>query len=80
MYIYIISSCRTAKLYGIEIHKIMNINELIRILEKYELNLNELDPIFDDRIPEEYKVDANDNIKLIHTLEMKRLESVKKRR
>ncbi len=69
----VILSCRMAKIYGIEIHKIMKVNQLSEILIKYNLPYQKLDPIFDDRIPENYKVDANDNMNLIHSIEQKRL-------
>lgn len=69
----VISSCRLAKLYGIEIHKKIKLNQISEILIKYNLPHGHIDPIFDDRIPENYKVDANDNIRLVHSLEKKRL-------
>jgi hypothetical protein len=68
-----ISDCRLAKQYGIEIHKLVKSNQVGDILRKYNLTGAALDPIFDDRIPEEYKVDANDNLKLIHAIEKERL-------
>ena len=60
-------------MYGLEIHKILNINKLGDILRKYNLTAQRLNPIFDDRIPEDYKLDAIDNKKLIYSLEKKRL-------
>ncbi|TAL39208.1 MAG: hypothetical protein EPN93_02385 [Spirochaetes bacterium] len=68
-----ISNCRVAKQYGIEIHKILKINMIGEILRKYNLTSQALSPIFDDRIPEEYKIDANDNLRLIHSIEKERL-------
>ncbi len=68
--------CRLAKQYGIEIFKIVNYNNLITVqtqLEKYNVSPQSLDPIFDVRIPEKFKKDANDNAKLIHSDEEKRL-------
>jgi len=73
-YIDIIENCRQAKQYGIEIHKILKAHEIIAIQEKYGIKGNTLEPIFDDRIPEEYKVDANDNMSLIHSIEKSRLQ------
>lgn len=74
----VISDCRQAKQYGIEIHKILKINEVTTILRRYHKNLVSLDPnpIFDDRIPEEFKVDANDNLKLIHSHEVQRVSKI----
>lgn len=74
-YIEVITFCRTAKMYGLEIHKILKINQLGKIMDKYNLTSKGLDPIFDDRIPEEYKVDANDNVDLIHSIELKKLSN-----
>lgn len=74
-YLKAIEICRIAKQYGIEIHKLVNINLLDTIQRKYGLDSNSLDPIYDDRIPEEFKVDANDNLNLIHSLEKKRLDN-----
>ena len=76
-YIDIIEQCRQAKQYGIEIHKILKAHQVVEIQKKYGIKGNTLDPIFDDRIPEEYKVDANDNMSLIHSIEKSRLEKRK---
>jgi hypothetical protein len=81
-YISIINLCREAKQCGIEIHKIgitvekeIDISKVKR-LSPHQLvktpGLANIDPIFDGRIPEKYKVDANDNINLIHEHEVKR--------
>ncbi len=68
-----ISICRVSKQYGIEIHKILKVNMVGDILRKYNLSSGALSPIFDDRIPEDFKIDANDNIRLIHSIEKERL-------
>lgn len=70
----VIMLCRLSKQYGIEIHKIININDLDKIQKKYNISAAGLVPIFDDRIPESYKVDANDNVKLTHLIEKQRVE------
>lgn len=72
-HIAVIDFTRLAKQFGIEIHRIINVHQLDAIQRRYGIDANRLDPIFDDRIPEEYKVDANDNINLIHSIERKRL-------
>src|SRR4030042_2814466 len=72
-YYNVIQLCRESKQYGIEIIKIKNINELGKSLMKYNIKGGYLDPIFDDRIPEQYKPDANDNVRLIHSVEQKKL-------
>jgi len=58
----------------IEIHKILKAHEIVAIQNKYGIKGNTLEPIFDDRIPEEYKVDANDNMSLVHSIEKSRLQ------
>ncbi|MDY6935525.1 MAG: hypothetical protein SVZ03_15030 [Spirochaetota bacterium] len=68
-----ITFCKLTKLYGIEIYKIINMNQIGEIILKYDLRTKHIDPIFDDRIPQEYKRDANDNLNLIHSVEKKRL-------
>ncbi len=77
-YMDIISSCRQAKQYGIEIHKILRIHMLGDILSKYNITNKMFTPIYDDRIPKDFKVDAVDNIKLLYTVELQRLEKVNK--
>jgi len=52
----------------------VKVHQLDTIQRKYGLESNKLDPIYDDRIPEEFKVDANDNISLVHSIEKARLE------
>jgi len=73
-YLNTIYTCRQSKQNGIAIHQIKNPNELGKSLVKYDIKGGSIIPIFDDRIPEKYKVDANDNIRLIHAVELKRVE------
>jgi hypothetical protein len=73
-YMDVVSFCRQAKEEGIEIHRVTRINELGKSMLKYNISHGSITPIFDDRIPEKYKVDANDNIRLIHAVEMKKLQ------
>ncbi|MFW6365021.1 MAG: hypothetical protein ACOC2H_00945 [Spirochaetota bacterium] len=67
--------CRDAKECGIAIYKILNLHDLDGILRKYGVNDQSVIrfPIYDDRIPEQYKVDATDNRNLIWTVEKKRI-------
>ncbi len=74
-YTIAVSRCRLGKQYGIEIHKLIKSHLIGDILKKYNLTDQALDPIFDDRIPEEYKVDANDNLTLVHSIEKERLDN-----
>ncbi|MBP7738044.1 MAG: hypothetical protein KA369_18855 [Spirochaetes bacterium] len=72
-YLNVVTLCREAKECGIEIHRVKNMNELGKSMVKYNVSHGSIIPIFDDRIPEQYKVDANDNIRFIHAVEMKKL-------
>jgi hypothetical protein len=72
-YIDVIKFCRRAKQYGIEIYKIRRVNQLGDIIRKYDLNQKQLVPIYDDRIPKDYKVDAIDNMNLLYSIEKQKL-------
>jgi len=72
-YLDVIFLCRQAKECGIEIHRVKNINELGKSMVKYNVTHGSIIPVFDDRIPDKYKVDANDNMRFIHSVEMKKL-------
>ncbi len=73
-YSELISICRQAKNYGLEIYKIYNTNKTGEILIKYNIaGTSRIDPIFDDRIPEDYKIDSIDNEKLSFTAEKSRI-------
>ena len=72
-YMNVVFLCREAKQYGIEIHKIMHVHETGDILARYNISGDQMTPIYDDRIPKEYKVDAVDNAQLIYSIEEKRV-------
>ncbi len=75
-FLTVIKNCREAKQYGIEIYKIIRKNNIYAIQKKYDnynIPISNPEPIFDVRIPENYKIDANDNIKLIHAHEAKKV-------
>ncbi|MCX7677753.1 MAG: hypothetical protein N2316_00900 [Spirochaetes bacterium] len=75
-FLAVIKNCREAKQYGIEIYKIIRKNNIYAIQKKYEnynIPITSPEPIFDVRIPENYKIDANDNLQLIHSIELKKL-------
>jgi hypothetical protein len=72
-YYHVIQLCRESKQYSIEIYKLKNVNELGKSIVKYNIKGGYLDPIYDDRIPEKYKPDANDNLRLIHSVEKRKL-------
>ncbi|MCL1910684.1 MAG: hypothetical protein FWG13_00560 [Leptospirales bacterium] len=66
-YLNIIKICRQAKQYGIEIYKLYNLSDLDQMSGQDEnLNLQNIDPTFDIRIPEKYKIDAIDNRNLVY--------------
>jgi hypothetical protein len=71
----IIKHCRQAKQYGIEIHKILKESSLDAIQKKYNITLGTItkNPLYDDRIPEEYKVDAIDNQRQAFKIEKERI-------
>jgi len=74
----VINLCRQSKQYGIEIYRIIRKNNIYAIQRKYEsynISITNPEPVFDVRIPENYKIDANDNIKLMHSHELKKLPS-----
>ena len=73
-YINVISLCREAKQYGIEIHKVRKVHETGNILAKYNISGSELTAIYDDRIPKEFKIDAVDNMELVYTIEEERIK------
>jgi len=71
-YLDVIRLCRTAKQCGLEIYKNTNDYETLSIMEKYNIRKDQMTPIFDDRIPEKFKVDAVDNVKLLYSVEIER--------
>jgi hypothetical protein len=75
-YIYVIQNCRIAKQCGLEIYKIKNEFRTGAMQDKYQLRKSMITPIFDDRIPEKFKVDAVDNIKLLYPVELERRKKV----
>jgi hypothetical protein len=79
-HIGIMRYCRQAKLNGIEIHKILNSALLGNIQKKYDVSMGTItkNAIYDDRIPEAYKVDAVDNQKLLFKIEQQRIGSAPK--
>jgi hypothetical protein len=71
-YIYTIQFCRTAKQLALEIYKLKNEFNTGAIQDKYGLRKDQITPIFDDRIPEKFKADAIDNIKMLYPVELER--------
>lgn len=80
-YIGVVFLCREAKQYGIEIYKIgiknYELDEPIKKVEKPIRFGEAVEPIRDDRIPDKFKIDANDNMLLIHTVEKQKISNVK---
>ncbi len=71
-YINTIQFCRMAKVSALEIYKVKNEFNTGAIQDKYDLRKDQITPIFDERIPEKFKVDAIDNIKMLYPVELER--------
>jgi len=71
-YMNVIKMCRIGKESALEIYRVKNQHNAGNILDKYQIRKDQLTPIFDDRIPEKFKVDAVDNVKLLYTVELAR--------
>jgi len=71
-YINAIQLCRMAKQSALEIYKVKNEFNTGLIQDKYGLRKDQITPIFDDRIPEKFKVDAIDNEKMLYPVEIER--------
>ena len=75
-YLNVVKLCRQSKQYGIEIYRLIRKNNIYAIQKKFEyynIPITDPEPVFDVRIPENYKIDANDNIRLVHSHELKKL-------
>lgn len=74
-YMGIIKYCRQAKKNGIEIYKVLNEKDLNDIIRKYDITMGAIGkyPIYDDRVPEKYKVDAVDVEKMLYRIEKTRV-------
>lgn len=71
-YVAALEFFRTSKKQAIEIYKIKNEFTTGSIQDKYGLRKDQITPIFDDRIPDKFKVDAVDNAKLLYPVELER--------
>lgn len=71
-YVNTIQFCRMAKQSALEIYKVKNEFNAGSIQDKYGLRKDQITSIFDDRIPEKFKVDAIDNEKLLYPVELER--------
>jgi hypothetical protein len=78
-YLDVIYLCRIAKESGIEIYRVKNYHSTGNILDKYQIRQDQMTPIFDDRIPEKFKVDAVDNRKLLYPVELSRRKKTMER-
>ncbi|MCL2155946.1 MAG: hypothetical protein FWH53_09805, partial [Leptospirales bacterium] len=78
-YIFVIRRCRHAKQLGIEIYKLKNMFKSIYFQDAYNLRKSQFTPIFDDRIPEKFIIDAVDNAKLIYPEELARKAKIEER-
>ncbi len=69
-----INLCREAKRNVIRAYQLMNRNDIYTVQTEFADNRfaieKHLDPVFDPRIPDEYKVDASDALRRIHANEI----------
>lgn len=75
-YMTVIRLCRESKHMGLEAVKLKKVNDLPEIGQKYNTGTINLNPVYDDRIPQDYKLDAADNQGLIYTIEVERLKTM----
>ncbi len=84
-YMAVISLCRRGKLNGIHVFQLLNRNEIYSIQgdtykkeDKFNPNFyvfeNDLDPVFDPRIPPEFILDTNDSLNRVHSIEQKKIQ------
>ncbi|MDH5720811.1 MAG: hypothetical protein OEZ13_09390 [Spirochaetia bacterium] len=73
-YMVAIKLCREGKTKVINIYQLKNRNDIYSVQTQYRENPylleKKLEPVFDTRIPDQYKVDANDNYSRIHQVEV----------
>ena len=72
-YMAVITLCRDAKLNGVMIFQLLQRNKVYAVQKNYSTNRfafeKGLNPVFDLRIPEKYRIDANDSYKRLHKVE-----------
>jgi len=78
-YMDVIRLCRHAKLLGLEIYKLKNKHTASYYQDQYNLRKSQFTPIFDDRLPQKFIVDAVDNLKLLYPEEVARKEKIVER-
>jgi hypothetical protein len=78
-YLYVIRHCRYAKQFGIEIYKLKNKFKSLYFLDQYDLRKSQFTPIFDDRIPEKFIIDAVDNAKLLYPQEVAKKKKIEEK-
>ena len=76
-YLKIIKLCRESKKSGLETFKILNEDKFLDIVKEYKIDNSIILPIYDLRIPDEYRRDANDCINLLHSIEEKKITEKK---
>jgi len=74
-YLAAIELSRDAKMNVVRVYQLLNRNDIYSVQTEHKDNPfaveRKLDPIFDSRIPDEYKKDANDALKYIHADEIR---------
>lgn len=76
----VIKLTRNAKKSGIAIYQLINESNLDAIMKKYDITMGQIIkyPVYDDRIPEKYKVDMIDANNMIFDVEVKRIPNYEK--
>jgi len=77
-YINVIDMRRQSKQYGIEIYRLINSDKISESLKTYDVTILQVQnyPIYDKRIPADYKIDATDNLEMIYSIEQKRIGEI----
>jgi len=75
MYRAVISRCRQSKQNAVQAFRLINKHEVYKVQDQFKNNYYakeyNLDPVFDPRIPDQYKVDASDSLNRLHSEEIR---------
>lgn len=75
MYRAVINRCRQSKQNAVQAFRLINKHEVYKVQDQFKNNYYakeyNLDPVFDPRIPDQYKVDASDSLNRLHSEEIR---------
>jgi hypothetical protein len=75
MYRAVITRCRQSKQNAIQAFRLIKKHDIYKVQEQFKNNYYakeyNLDPVFDPRIPDQYKVDASDSLNRLHAEEIR---------